>query len=80
VLTLSPRFRALLARLIPDRHALRFTVNDHAAYLMAEDIESMLDIIYTLEVPDTASDHLYQKNAIAFVQGWEIVSLTKRIR
>ena len=47
---IRPKFRLLLARKVPDRYVIRFTDGDCEA---EEDIEFVLDMLYTSVVPPT---------------------------
>jgi hypothetical protein len=65
----------LLARNIPDRNIIRFTNTDCEA---EEDIEFVLDMLYTSLVP--APTYLSFKNAIEFAQRHEVETVINLIR
>jgi hypothetical protein len=46
----------------------------------ADDLDFILDIIYTLEIPEPPERYLALKNAIKFSQKWEVETVITRIR
>ena len=77
-LMFRPHFRTLLARNIPDRNIIRFSNEDQDAAETAEDLQFVLDIIYTLVVPPTSYERF--KNAIRFAQEYKIETVLVLIR
>jgi hypothetical protein len=78
MLTCSARFRLLLARDIPDRNVIRFANVHDENFETAEDVEFILDILYTSRVPPTS--YVSFKNAIQFAIKHEVETVITLIR